>query len=232
MKRLLIALALAISMSFGISAQALAATDRYWDVQIMTPAASSSDHTLNVAYNVLSTVADDVYDVTLYQNEVSVGTQHVDHGKGGNSGVFNLTLPTNGTYNYQISANNTSAGGEVKTTDVKSVTIVNGPTPIVTTINTASSQAATAAGSAGSAGEGNTGSNDNGTGAGQTNSSNGTGSVSDKAATTNKAGSALGASTTKAKTSDKKWYFIGAAILILGGAAYYWFIYRAAGELE
>ena len=225
MKKLLIALALACSLTLGFGASASAAA-RYWTVSMYTPAASDTDHTLNVAYNVLSTEADDVYDVSLYQDEVLVGTQHVDHHKGGNSGAFNVSLPANGTYKYQISANNTTAG-EVQMTDAKTVKIVDGPSPTVTTVTV---NTANAAGQTNSTGATNGGT---GAGAGQTNgasTTNGTanGTVSNQAAnTSNNAGTSLGATTTKtAKKSNGKWYALGAAILVVAGGAYYWFMMR------
>ena len=225
MKKALLLIIAAFSLTFGFSASALAAT-RYWSVTIFTPAASDTSHTLNVAYNVLSTEADDVYDVSLYQNEVLVGTQHVDHGKGGNSGAFNIALPANGTYNYNISANNTTAG-EVKVTDTKTVKIVDGPTPTVTTVNVNTANQTGAAGNAATAAANNAAAT--GT-AGQTNGATTTnnGQVTDKAANTgNNAGSSLGASTTKAKASNNdKWYWVGAGALVLAGAGYYWFIMR------
>lgn len=222
MKKLLIAIAVTIGFGFGFSAKVLAET-RYWDIQIMTPAASSSNHTLNVAYNVLSTVETDVYDVSLYQNDVLVGTQHVDHGKGGNSGSFNLTLPHNGTYRYQISAKNMNAEGQTKTTDIKIVQITDGPTPTVTTVSVSTANA-TGANSAAN----NTNASSNTT---QANSAS-TGTVTDKAATTSNAGTALGANTNKEKEAAKastnnKWYVAaGVAALALAGGAYYWFAMR------
>lgn len=228
MKKSLLLIVTALSLTLGFSATALAAT-RYWSVTIFTPAASDTSHTLNVAYNVLSTEANDVYDVSLYQNEVLVGSQHVDHGKGGNSGEFTVALPVNGTYKYQVSANNTTAS-EVKNTDTKTVKIVDGPTPTVTVVNVnTASQNGGSGGGTGTTGTG-TGTTGAGSGAGQTNgASTSNGQVTDKAATTGSqnAGTALGANTTKAKASSNgKWYALSAAILVIAGGAYYWFIMR------
>ncbi len=231
MKRALLLIIAAFSLTVGFSASALAAT-RYWSVTIFTPAASDTSHTLNVAYNVLSTEANDVYTVKLYQNEVEVGSQVVDHGKGGNSGAFNIALPSNGTYNYMISANNTTAA-EVKNTDTKTVKIVDGPKPSVTTVtvNNADQNGSTGATGTTAANGAETATTAATTAAGQTNGANNTNGQVD-ASGDNKTGSGtLGAETTNKKSNNKLSWAAGlagtAALLVAG---YYWI--RRRSELE
>lgn len=230
MKKLLLLIVAVFSLTVGLGSQASAAT-RYWSVTMFTPAASDTDRTLNIAYNVLSTVATDKYNVNLFQNDVQIDSQFVDHGKGGNSGAFSVTMPANGTYSYKISAENISAG-ETKTTDTKTVKIVDGPSPTVTTVTV---------NTAGQNGTGTTGATtaaaNTGTGAGQVNgattntgtgTTNGTVNADGSSNTTaKKNGDVLGSETAKAKASDKgKWYGLGAGAIVLGGAAYYWFVMR------
>jgi VCBS repeat-containing protein len=234
MKKLLLLIVAVFSLTAGFGAQASAAT-RYWSVTMSTPTASSTNHTLNIAYNVLSTIGDDTFTVTLFQNNVSIDSQLVDHPpKGGNSGAFSVTMPTNGTYSYKIQATNnedTDLDTKVKTTDTKAVKIVDGPTPTVTTVtvNTAAAQdngagavaAAPAAAAAGEVAGAATATGQNGT-------ANGTVNADGSNKTTDKSGDVLGSQTAKAKAASDngKWYGLGAGALVLGGAAYYWLVMR------
>ncbi len=246
MKKLLLLAVTLFSMTIGLGATASAATpDNFWKVDISKPAVSETKKNLNIAYNVFSVYAEDhTFDVKLYQNEVQVATQQIVH-VNGDSGVFSISLPVSGTYSYQVSATITGStyegeggmhSGMTKTSSPTNVQFVDGPNPTVVTINT--NTASTTGGGTGTNGTGANGAGAGNTaGSGSTNGANSAtgaanGTVTDKAANTaDKAGSSLGSKTTKAN-SDTKWYVIGVAVLLLGGAAYYWFVYRKAGELE
>lgn len=231
MKKLLLFVASVFSLAvvFGTSAMAATPTNS-WKVELYTPALSDTKRSLNIEYKVLSiNEADNMYGVKLFQNDVEVGSQALNHPYG-DSGVFNVSLPANGTYTYKVSVDNINAG-QTKVSSSKSVTIVNGPEPIVTTTavsnggQAATGTTAAADGSQAAVAGANTGTTGTPTSGG--NASN-DGKVTDQAANTDtKDGEALGAATNKDNASgNTKWFILGAIILGLGAGAYYWLIRR------
>lgn len=235
MKKVLLFVASVVSAAALLGSSALAVTPaNSWKVELYTPALSETKHALNIEYKVLSiNAADNNYTVKLFQNDAEVGSQAVNHPYG-DSGVFSVSLPANGTYTYRVSADNVNAG-QSRTSSTKTVTIVNGPQPIVTTTavsNSGQAASATTAAANGSQADttgtsGASGSNSTPNNSGASNSNGG--QVTDKAANTDQKDSkSLGASTSKNNSSgSKKWIITGAVIAgLLAGAAYYWFVRR------
>lgn len=124
--RLLIASAL-VGMTFVATSVAASAQSvpRYWTVKLSSPSAQVSK-TFNLDFQVASTIADDSFVVTLYQNGVNTGqTVNVaSTGKGGDSGRFTVTVPTSGAYSYYVSAVNTSDEGSEKQSATVNVQVV------------------------------------------------------------------------------------------------------------
>lgn len=232
MKKLLLLVISVFSLAIVAGSHASAATPaNSWKVELYTPALSDTKRSLNVEYKVLSiNEADDTYSVKLFQNEVEVSSQMLNHPYG-DSGVFNVSLPANGTYSYKVSVDNVNAG-QTKVSSSKSVTIVNGPQPIVTTTTVSNGgQAATGTTTAANGSQAavtgtNTGTANTNTSSNQNAANNG--QVTDQAASTDKKdGEALGAATSKNNASgNTKWFILGAVVLGLGAGAYYWVIRR------
>lgn len=226
MKRFLASLAMSLGIVLAQAAPA-AAVARFWEVQIFDPAASTVNKTLNVEYKVFSTFEsegqkDDDFDVKLLQNGSQVGsTQHVST-PGGDSGVFNVSMPANGSYTFKVVATNNDAG-ETKESAEKTVQVVDGPTPVVRTVSTSSSTGGGAgAGSTSTAGAGGAA----GTGAVSGAQTGQVGQVDSGAAQTEN-GDVLGAETKEEKSSDNNWWYVGGGLaLLLAGVGYYWFVMR------
>lgn len=230
MKKLLISIVFSLVAVLGFAPSALAITaeapsvsNRYWQVQLFTPALNDSNKTLNVEYTVLSTLSgDNSYTIKLYQNNVAVGSQNISH-PNGDSGVFALSLPSTGSYTYKIDVTNNVAG-ETKTSDTRTIQIVDGPAPIVTTIQQAAATTNAGVGEATNfaAGAGGQTSSDKKDDAKDKSVG---GQVTDKAATTAD-GKSLGAKTADKKSNSTKWALTGVAVLLIGGIAYYWLVLR------
>lgn len=225
MKRLIASLVVSLGLVLANIGTAAAAT-RYWEVRIFDPAASTVNRTLNVEYKVFSTLAeDDDFIVRLFQNNTEVATHTVAHPHG-NSGVFSISIPATGTYKYKVSATNTEAG-ETKETAEKTVQIVDGPAPTVTTVfvnngtDTGGIQTA-AAGGANAA---------DGSGAGEVAGSTANeGQVSAEGSATDEnkedSGDVLGESGTTDNNNRRNialWIIVAVAV---AGAVYYWFLAR------
>lgn len=234
MKKLLLLAVSVFGLALSFSSYAHAATpSNSWKVDLYTPALSETSRSLNIEYKVLSIYeADNEYIIRLFQNDVEVGSQMLNHPYG-DSGVFNVSLPATGSYTYKVSAENTNAGA-TKISNSKTVNIVNGPEPTVTTVAVSNGgQAATgttvaadgAQGTVAGANTGTTGTANGNNGSGTTNND---GKVTDEAANTDKKDSqSLGAATNKNNGPDNtKWFVLGAILLGLGASAYYWFMRR------
>lgn len=229
MKRLITSLALGFGLILANLGHADAAT-RYWEVQMYDPAASTVNRTLNVEYKVFSTLAEDnTYTVRLFQNNAEVASQIVNKPYG-DSGVFNISLPATGTYKFKVEATNVEAT-ETKSSAEKTVQVVDGPTPTVTTVfvnNGAGGQGAggAAAGQAGANAAARGGqAGEDGEVAGETADE---GTVGAEAATDENDGDVLGAENeeaAKAKRSRNTAIAIVLAVAAIA-AAYYWFIMR------
>lgn len=238
MKKLIISIFVSLFATLSFSSTALAitsevpASNRFWQVQIFTPALTDSNKSLNVEYTVLSTLATDSnFTVTLYQNGSSVGAQTINH-PNGNSGAFNIGLPATGSYSYKIDVANTSAG-ETKTSETKTIQIVDGPAPIITTVqrNLATTANATNANApvttANSVPSGASRLKADSEKAKKDSAKSTGGQVTDKAATTAD-GKSLGSKTDANKDKSKltEWVIAGVVALAIGGAGYYWFVIR------
>ncbi len=223
MKRLLALIGITLGLLLSVGTQSAAAdANRYWLVQMYQPAVTETSRSINVSYEVLSTIAEDSnYTVTLYQNETPIDTQTINHPYG-NSGVFTVAVPGTGTFAYKISVANVNAG-ETKVSTTKTIQIVDEPKAAVTSVTvthatSGSAGATTTNGSAASTSET----------AGTTSSENG-GNVDDTAASTVN-GKALGTkvvgSDNNASSKATKYYIIGVVLLAVAAGAYYWFVVR------
>jgi hypothetical protein len=230
MKRLITSLLVILGLVFA-QVGAAGATPRYWKVDIFDPAASTVSRTLNVEYKVFSTVDDNDFTVELFENAVSKGTQSITHANG-DSGVFSINLPATGTYKYKVVVDNNVAG-ETKESAEKTVQVVDGPAPTVTTVfvNTAAAGGAGAGGAGGGVAAAPAAGQVAGAAVGEA------GQVTDQAATTgsNDNKGVLGAETAadnKKSDNNRNWYIGGGIVVALGaGAAYYVLRMRRANEL-
>lgn len=215
MKRLINSALISLLAFVVIAAPASAAVRRYVSVDISKPA-TTANKTLNVQYTVLSTVNTDDFSVELFENSISKGSQSVTHANG-NSGVFNISLPTTGTYSYKIVTTLVSGDSENGTTyDSKTINVLitTEPTPTVTTIAADTSGGGAAAGTNGSA-----------QGAQGGAASGNTGTVTDDAASTTGDKDVLSdenkkSDEEKAADNRKLLYGIGLIALLAVGLAY------------
>lgn len=239
MKRLIANLIVSLGLVFVQLGSVTAAPARYWKVDIFDPAASTVNRTLNVEYKVFSTLeTDNDYDVKLLQNESQVGaTQQINHVYG-DSGVFSVSIPATGSYKYQVVATNNDAGETLFSAE-KTVQVVNGPTPTVTTVFT--NTGAAGGGAGGVQGQGAGGAGAGGAGGGVAAADGGgqtagaatdeDGQVTDEAAKDTK--DVLGAESTaddKKDSSSRKWLYGGGllAAVVAGAVAYYLLVMRKA----
>jgi VCBS repeat-containing protein len=224
MKRLIASLALGLGLVLANVSSATAAA-RYWETQMFDPAASTVNRTLNVEYKVFSTLAeDDDYTVKLFQNNAEVASQTVANPHG-DSGVFSVSIPATGTYTYKVSATNHEAA-ETKESAEKTVQVVDGPAPTVTTVFV--NNGAGGGQGAGGAGAGGANAADDGQGAGEV-----AGEVADEgtvgaeAATDENQGDVLGAENDEAAQARSRNTAIAIVLAVAAiGVAYYWFIMR------
>lgn len=120
-------IALIAGMAFvgvlGIAPKAEAA--QFWAVNMSTPAASTSNATINVDWQVATALPEvnpgETFTVTLLQNGVPTGASQQVTNPNGNSGTFNVTFPAEGTYNLQVQAVS-NQDAEAKTTPAAAVT--------------------------------------------------------------------------------------------------------------
>lgn len=237
MKRLIVSLAVSLSLVLANISTAGAAT-RYWELRMFDPAASTTSRTINIEYKILSTIDSDTFDVELLENDTPKGL-HDDTLS--DSGVFTVNIPATGTYTYKVTAtNNTDNSTD---TESRTVQVVDGPAPTVTTIsvnNNAGGQVAggvqpalanggadaggeaaggQVAGAAANAGQVNTGSD------AATDATSGIGDEN---------GDILGASAEESEgATQNRWRTPLLVLLVLGaaGGGYYWFILRPRKSL-
>lgn len=220
MKRLITTAFLSLLTVLAVASPA-AAVER-WKFQMFDPAATSN-RTLNIEYKVLSISDEDVFTVKLYQNGTEVASQNITTDFG-DSGVFNVSLPATGTYQYKTVADNSNDPANKEET--RTVEITNAPQPTVVTVNNGA-----AAGGAG--GGGANAANAAGGGAGAT-TDGANGQVTDDAASTDEQNSnqdVLGAETKeeadKANSRRRNWYAAGIlAVVAAAAAAYYMLVVR------
>ena len=125
MKHLVVALALVV----GFSGSALAATGSGWQLNVVDLPESTSDSTLNIAYQVASVEAGDKFDVELFQDGVSVDSAHVSTAYGDN-GSFQVSDLADGTYQFSVVADNT--GDAANKTNTQTITVdTKRPTEVV-----------------------------------------------------------------------------------------------------
>lgn len=228
MKRLLTHLAGALSALAVLVAPISSSAAVRWTVNIYDPSATTNK-TLNVRYQVLSTVrGDDKYTVELFENNISKGSQSIEHDYG-DSGVFNIAIPSAGTYTYKVKATNEKFGNDVLFSAEKSVQVSNAPEPTVTTVTVNQATPANAGGGVAAGGAGGAGAAGVAGAGGQVAAAAGAqaenGAVTDQAATTdaNANQDVLGAQASAQRNKNRN-NIIAAAVLAvasLAGYAYY-----------
>lgn len=129
MKRLIASLVFSLGLVMANVSSAAAVT-RYWQLQMFDPAVTTS-RTINIEFKVASTIREDEFTVELLENGTSKEVRGIatDYG---DSGVFSVALPATGTYTYRINA--TNSGDSTTKTESRTVQIVDGPAPTVTTV--------------------------------------------------------------------------------------------------
>ena len=96
------------------------AVTAYWTTNISTPEAQTSTGQFGINYQVLSTTPSDTFTVQLYQNGVLAATQNVATDNG-DSGVFPITLASEGTYTYYIKTTHGGNPADVKQSATRTV---------------------------------------------------------------------------------------------------------------
>jgi hypothetical protein len=83
------------------------AVPRYWSLTISELSPTTNTKTFNLDYATVSTVLSDTFNIDLYQNGVKINSQTTPNtGKGGDTGRFAISVPSDGTYSYSIIATN------------------------------------------------------------------------------------------------------------------------------
>ena len=131
MKRLL--LTLAFTLTLLLSPQ-LAQAAHEWQVSMSDPTVTNQTRNFNIDYVALSTDKSDEITVNLYENGAVIDSQTTT--AGGDSGTFNVTVPSDGSYTYGLAASS-GADGSSKSTTNKIVTVVTpvegGPSEVTST---------------------------------------------------------------------------------------------------
>jgi hypothetical protein len=103
---------------------------RYWSLTISELSPTTNTKTFNLDYATVSTVLSDTFNIDLYQNGVKINSQTTPNtGKGGDTGRFAISVPSDGTYSYSIVATNL-ADASTKTKLVSAPTVVNSTAPV------------------------------------------------------------------------------------------------------
>jgi hypothetical protein len=218
MKKLIASLALSLGLVLANVGSVFAAET--WRLNMYDPSATT-ERTINIAYQVFSTSSVDTFKVELFQDVTELAEQNVTN-PNGDSGKFTVNLPASGTYTYKIVATNNN---DLTTQDEsRTVQVVDGPAPTVTTVfvnNGTGDDAVGGQGAGGTAAEG-------GQGAGEV-----AGDVADEgtvgaeAATDENQGDVLGAENDEAAQARSRNTAIAIVLAVAAiGVAYYWFIMR------
>lgn len=111
-----ILLSLAFAVLFAVPV--LAGHD--WQIKMSDPSTSDQLRTFNIEYVALSTVETDEITVKLLQNGEEIDSQTTQ--AGGDSGVFSVTVPVDGSYTYSLSASSSDDNSTLATAE-KIVTV-------------------------------------------------------------------------------------------------------------
>lgn len=147
MKRLITSLALALTMSFASVSSAAAA--HFWELQMFTPTQAVTSNTFTIEYKAFSVEQNDDFVVTLFQNNAGISVQNTTKDYG-DSGVFTVTVPAVGTYNYHVSAVS-SVDGTTKSTSDRTMTVTTTPQGTTNTIFVPAAAGGAGGGAAGGA---------------------------------------------------------------------------------
>jgi hypothetical protein len=207
-------LVVSIASAIVLLSPGLVDASHFWDVKMSDPTTSDQVRTFNIEYVALTTLNSDKITVKLQQNGASIATDITK--KGGDSGVFKVNVPSDGSYTYKLTATS-SDDGSTRSTTAKQVQ--------VTTPEGASSSDVEVTDA-----DTTTGDQTGGVVAGETDQP---GQVGENGATTDKdnqpsEGDQLGEQTTDS-TDNTIWAILAAIAILLTG--YYWFFYRQGKTL-
>ncbi len=130
MKRLISSLVIALSVMFISAGTALA--EHYWELKMFQPTSAITGNNFNIEYKAFSLEKDDDFTVNLFQNNTLIGTQNTTKDYG-DSGVFIVTVPGPGTYQYRVNAVS-SIDGSTKTTENRTLTVTTTPSGTTSTV--------------------------------------------------------------------------------------------------
>jgi hypothetical protein len=231
MKRFLTSLLASLTLAVGLLAPVSATTGDSWTINMSDPT-SSTIHTINIAYQAFSTVAEDDMTVTLFGIPGGNPSQTTTKDYG-DSGAFQVTL-ADGSYSVHLEATNSGDSGNTKTTPVETFNVSTAQNvTIVRTVNsgsTAGSGTSTASSTGGSSTSGGTSSTGTGTNTGtggNTSTSNGDVNAPGTSKTQNDNGEVLGVEATNNHTVRNAWITGIAAVAVVLLALYYWLVRRA-----
>jgi hypothetical protein len=130
MKRLITSLVLAVA--FVVTSAGTALAEHYWQLDMFRPNGAITGNTFTIEYKVLSVEKNDDFTVKLFQNDAEIATQNTTKDYG-DSGVFTVTVPGPGTYQYHVGAQS-SIDGSAKTTENRTLTVTSTPSGSTTTV--------------------------------------------------------------------------------------------------
>lgn len=107
---------------------ATALSEHYWQVEVPRLPQYTNSKLFNIEYTVLSVDANDKVHLTLYQNGQPAGTK-VASGSQGASGVFQVSVAKDGTYEFYVSATSSVDDSVKQTQKISTVVDTVAPTP-------------------------------------------------------------------------------------------------------
>lgn len=224
MKRLITVLTLAVA-TIVLAAPVQAA--HFWKIQMSDPTTSDQVRTFNIEYTALSTEPTDQIAVKLFQNGTEIDAQTT--APGGDSGVFTVTVPADGSYTYKLSGQSSDDASTLETSEkVVSVATPETGTTVITVTDTGAGGAAGGAATAGGVATTGTATG-GGEVAGAEDEAPEDGQVGENGATTEEDGDVLGAE--DQATDNTPWGWIILAGLALLAAAYYLLYHRQGKTL-
>lgn len=211
MKRIIITL-LTLALVFVLTAPVSAA--HFWKFDTSEPVATNQARTFNLEFVTLSTDAADEFSVKLFQNGVETNTATITTDYG-DSGMFTVTVPADGTYEYKMTAMS-SVDSTTVTSPTRTVTVKGREIQVVNTGTTAGGgTGGVQSAASGVAGDTN--------GDGVVDERDEAGQVDDGAASDESDEDVLGQ---EDRADSDNWLGSILAALAILAAAYYWFFYR------
>lgn len=187
----------------------------FWKFETSEPAATSQNRTFNLEFKTLSTDPADEFTVKLFQNGSEVNSTGITTDYG-DSGVFSVTVPTDGVYQFYMSATS-SVDSTTLTSTTRNVEVKGREVQVVSTDTTTGAAGGVQGATAGVAGDTN--------GDGVVDERDVEGQVDEGAASDETNEDVLGQED-KADSSTSDWLWAIFSALAILAAAYYWFYYR------